>query len=64
MPSEEQTFRENLMRTLSEIKTQVTKTNGRVSNLENWKWALIGGWAVLTVIVIPILSSFIQSGKL
>ena len=40
---------------LKEIQTQVTRTNGRVSNLENWRWFITGGIAILSVMVIPIL---------
>lgn len=47
-----------------ETKAQAQKTNGRVSSLENWKWALIGAWAVLTVIIIPMIAAYISSGKI
>ena len=41
---------------LDRIEHQTTKTNGRVNNLENWRSLLLGGWAIITFLVIPILS--------
>jgi hypothetical protein len=35
----------------AEMLAQVKKTNGRVSKLENWRWAVVGGLAVLTTLV-------------
>lgn len=40
---------------LTDIKVQTTRTNGRVSKLEGWRSLLIGGWSVVTLIVIPLL---------
>lgn len=40
---------------LARIEEQTTKTNGRVSKLENWRSLLIGGWAILILFVLPIL---------
>lgn len=40
---------------LTEIKQQVTKTNGRVNNLENWRWLLTGGMVIITLMVIPLV---------
>lgn len=39
---------------ISEIKAQTTKTNGRVSLLENWRWLITGGLTVISVVIIPI----------
>ena len=50
--------------TLSDIKTQTQKTNGRVSALENWRWFMGGIACVITGLLVPILIAFIQSGKL
>jgi len=36
------------------VLEQTMRTNGRVSALEKWQNRLIGGWIVLTVIVIPL----------
>jgi hypothetical protein len=38
------------------IETQVKLTNGRVTQLEVWKYISMGATGVLTLIVIPILS--------
>jgi hypothetical protein len=38
------------------IETQVIKTNGRVTRLEQWKYIGMGATSVLTIIVVPILS--------
>lgn len=38
---------------LGRIETQVTRTNGRVTRLENWRSMLIGAWVVITVILLP-----------
>lgn len=38
---------------LNRIENQTTKTNGRVSKLENWRSYVVGAVAVLTLIVLP-----------
>lgn len=35
------------------IITQTTKTNGRVNSLENYKYLLMGGMAIMSAMVIP-----------
>ncbi len=40
---------------LIEIKFQVMKTNGRVTKLENWRWMIVGGGAVIMATVIPLI---------
>ena len=40
---------------ISEIKSQVQQTNGRVDKLENWRWFITGGISILGLIVVPIL---------
>jgi hypothetical protein len=46
---EREVFRQSLMETLARIDTQTTKTNGRVSRLEQWRWFLLGGFAALSM---------------
>ena len=36
---------------IKDIKDQVTKTNGRVTALEKWRWFIMGGIVVLAFIV-------------
>jgi hypothetical protein len=57
-------FESNTSTALMEIKQQTTKTNGSVASLKLWRAYLTGGMAVLTVLVIPILIAFIDSGKI
>ena len=45
---EREAFRRDLRDTLGEIRDQVTRTNGRVSRLEQWRWFLLGGFAALS----------------
>jgi hypothetical protein len=49
-----------------EIKEQCTKTNGRVGKLEdrantieNWKWFITGGLAILGLLFIPLMFKFL-----
>lgn len=46
---------EALSGVLGEIKKQTTTTNGRVSKLERWQQFVLGGWAVFSLIVVPLL---------
>lgn len=43
------------------IIQQTTRTNGRVTKLEQGKWMLYGGWAVSSLILVPVVVSFIQT---
>lgn len=45
---------------LREIKEQVKLTNGRVGSLENWRWFITGGLAIIAIIIIPLLFIIIQ----
>jgi hypothetical protein len=47
----------------AKIIDQTTKTNGRVSKLENWRFLLIGGWGMLVIIVIPIALAMLKNWK-
>jgi len=40
---------------LGDIHKQTITTNGRVGKLESWRDRIIGGMAVMTILVVPIL---------
>lgn len=62
--SEEQTYRDSVNDKLTLILEQVKRTNGRVSSLENWKWFVVGFCACVTTLLLPVIYSLIQSGKI
>lgn len=41
---------------MSRIETQTIRTNGRVTVIERWQYSFMGGIAVLTIIVVPLLA--------
>jgi hypothetical protein len=45
----------SINKTMNEVLEQTKKTNGRVSNLENWRAYILGAVAVLTALVLPIV---------
>lgn len=45
---------------LAEITNQVRKTNGRVSTLERWQSYVLGFCACITMMIIPILITYIN----
>lgn len=49
-------FRKDVRESLSRIEVQTHLTNGRVSKLENWRYFVSGGMAVIVIIVVPILT--------
>ena len=38
---------------LVRIESQTVKTNGRVTNLEFWRWLITGGLMVFTIVILP-----------
>jgi len=48
---EQDEYRREVLETLSRIEKQVCMTNGRVDALENWRWGIAGGLAVITFIL-------------
>ncbi len=52
---EEQTYRQWTKETLTEIKDQTIKTNGRVSKLEQWQSYVLGAVAAITILMLPIV---------
>ena len=47
-------FHTEIRNALERIENQTTKTNGRVTRLEFWKYTLIGMGVVIQIILIPI----------
>lgn len=54
---------EAIQEKLELIHKQVQKTNGRVSALENWKWFITGGLAVVTGLLIPIIAFIVRNWR-
>lgn len=45
---------ENIANALSRIEIQTTTTNGKVAELQKWRYIITGGLAVLTSVFLPI----------
>lgn len=46
---------DDVMYKVNEVLVQTTKTNGRVSSLEKWRYLTMGAIGVLSFVVVPIL---------
>ena len=49
---------------LRRIENQTVKTNGHVADLIRWKWILTGFSACFAFILLPLIWSLIQNGKI
>ena len=74
-PTEEQTYREGVNRSLSDLKDSMERgfkgvfarqdhTNGTVAWTVKMIYLAIGGLGVLTVVVLPFIWAFIQAGRI
>lgn len=46
----------DVTKTLSRIEMQTTATNGKVAELQKWKYISMGAVSVLTFLVVPLLT--------
>ena len=46
---------------VKQIKVQTTKTNGRVSSIENWRSFITGAISVLGALIVPIFLAMVYS---
>ena len=49
---------------LDRIEHQTVATNGKVADLVRWKYLLIGFCSCISIIILPLVFSLIQAGKL
>ena len=71
MPTEENTYRQGIMdrfdnldKNIAKLDAKVSYTNGKVADLIKWKYYLTGFCACIGVLILPLLWSLIQSGRL
>jgi len=57
---EREQWHTNLKEQLDRIEGKVDKTNGRVNKLENWRWFITGGLAILALMIVPMLLIIIE----
>lgn len=48
-------YHENQAKVLNRIESQVQRTNGRVTRLEQWKWMMAGAISIITAVILPII---------
>ena len=53
-------FHDSLKTDLTEIKTEVKRTNGRVGKLENFKYMAIGALVIISAFVVPLLLNLLK----
>ena len=51
---------EQITEKLDLIHEQTIKTNGRVSSLENYKWAMVGALGVISSLIIPLFLDILK----
>jgi hypothetical protein len=54
---------ESIKLKMDEVCDQVKKTNGRVKSLELWRALIIGGFSVITLVILPYLFIIIKSAQ-
>ncbi|GIW17427.1 MAG: hypothetical protein KatS3mg064_0584 [Tepidiforma sp.] len=59
-PESDRAWRVAVGHTLREVREQTMRTNGRVSRLERFIWALGGGLIVCGAIVVPLFLEAVQ----
>lgn len=50
----------DIKETLARIEVQTTKTNGRVNELERWRYMILGAFALFSMILLPIAFMFLK----
>jgi len=48
----------HIKETVTRIEAQVCKTNGRVTALEKWRSYILGAFAMITMLVVPVIIYF------
>lgn len=53
---EQDEYRRDVIQRLDRIENQTIQTNGKVAELQKWRYFITGGMSVLTLILLPILT--------
>lgn len=56
----EHVWRRAVYNKLATIEEQVKCTNGRVTSLEQWKWAMGGGLIVVSLVLVPMFITLME----